>query len=254
MRTWTVSPPPGTALTFSAAADARVHESTPATNYGGSTTLRADGGADPDVESYLRFTVTGISGPVTNVKLRLHTTSSADSASGNGPAVYGTGTSWSETGITWSNRPARTTAARSLAAAPRQLGERRLGPQQTYLEAPAVDFDRAHALPHCRRTRRLRRNGLIVLQLSRPRGHQLRLDEPVTRLALDEAGMCEQRLVKADERLDAADCELVERAQHPPARVVAIDAVNDELGDHRVVQLRDLGTGDNAGVHAHSGA
>jgi hypothetical protein len=25
--------------------------------------------------------------------------------------VYGTGTDWSETGITWSNRPARTTAA-----------------------------------------------------------------------------------------------------------------------------------------------
>ena len=63
------------------------------------------------MESYLKFTVTGVSGPVTNVKLRLHTTSSADSASGNGPAVYGTGTSWTETGITWNNRPARTTGA-----------------------------------------------------------------------------------------------------------------------------------------------
>jgi hypothetical protein len=92
-------------------ADARVLESSPATNYGLSTTLRADGGADPDVESYLQFTVTGVSGPVSNVKLRLHTTSSADSASGNGPAVYRAGTGWSETGITWSNRPARTTAA-----------------------------------------------------------------------------------------------------------------------------------------------
>jgi glucose/arabinose dehydrogenase len=109
--TATYRPSASTSLTFSVAADARVQESTPATNYGLSTTLRADGGADPDVESYLLFTVTGVSGPVTNVKLRLHTTSSADSASGNGPAVYGTGTDWSETGITWSNRPARTTAA-----------------------------------------------------------------------------------------------------------------------------------------------
>jgi glucose/arabinose dehydrogenase/PKD repeat protein len=109
--TATYRPAASTALTFSPAADARVLESSPTTNYGASTTLRADGGADPDVESYLRFTVTGVSGPVTNVKLRLHTTSSADSASGNGPAVYGTATGWTETGITWSNRPARTTAA-----------------------------------------------------------------------------------------------------------------------------------------------
>jgi acid phosphatase type 7 len=98
-------------LTFSPAADGRVLESSPTSNYGTSTTLRADGGTDPDVESYLKFTVTGVSGPVTNVKLRLHTTSNADSASGNGPAVYGTETSWTETGITWSNRPARTTGA-----------------------------------------------------------------------------------------------------------------------------------------------
>jgi len=100
-----------TTLTFLPAADARVQESNPTTNYGTSTTLRADGGVDPDVESYLLFTVTGVSGPVTGVKLRLHTTSSAASASGNGPAAYGTTTGWTETGITWNNRPARTTGA-----------------------------------------------------------------------------------------------------------------------------------------------
>jgi hypothetical protein len=52
--------------------------------------------------------------------------------------------------------------------------------------------------------------------------------------------MREQRLVEADQRLDAVDDELVERAQHPPARVLAVDAVDDELRDHRVVQRRDL--------------
>jgi acid phosphatase type 7 len=100
-----------TSTAFSPTADARVLESSPTSNYGLSPTLGADGGADPDVESYLRFSVTGVSDPVTNVKLRLHTTSNAGSASGNGPAVYSTGTSWTETDIRWSNRPDRTTGA-----------------------------------------------------------------------------------------------------------------------------------------------
>ena len=110
-RAWTVSTTPGTTLTFGADADARVVEASPSTNYGTSTTLRTDGGADPDVESYLRFVVTGLPAGVTSAKLRLHTTSSADSASGNGPAVYGTGSGWTETGLTWSNRTPRTTPA-----------------------------------------------------------------------------------------------------------------------------------------------
>ena len=46
---------------------------TPASNYGTSTTLRTDGGSDPDVETYLRFNVTGVTGPVTSAKLRLRT-------------------------------------------------------------------------------------------------------------------------------------------------------------------------------------
>jgi glucose/arabinose dehydrogenase/PKD repeat protein len=90
-------------LTFAPEADARVEEAQPATNYATSY-LRADGAGDPDVESYLRFQVAGVSGPVQSAKLRLWTTS----ATGNGPAAYSTGNGWSETGITWSNRPART--------------------------------------------------------------------------------------------------------------------------------------------------
>lgn len=101
------SAPPGSTSTFSAAADARVQEANPTTNYGTSSGLRTDGGTDPDVESYLRFAVTGV-GSVTSAKLRVYATT----GSANGPAAYAVAdTTWSETGITWSNRPARSAAA-----------------------------------------------------------------------------------------------------------------------------------------------
>ena len=95
------------AATFAPEADARVQEANPTTNYGSSAYLRADAGADPDVESYLRFAVSGVTGSVARATLRLF----EYNGTGDGPAVYATSNSWSETGITWSNRPARTGAA-----------------------------------------------------------------------------------------------------------------------------------------------
>jgi uncharacterized repeat protein (TIGR01451 family) len=100
-------PPPTTTLTVMPEADARVEEATRSTNYGSSTTLRVDGGSDPDVESYLRFRVSGVTGPIQSAKLRLYATS----GTANGPAAYKTGSSWSETGISWGNRAARTSGA-----------------------------------------------------------------------------------------------------------------------------------------------
>ncbi len=70
--------------------------------------LQADGASDPDIESFIRFTVTGMSGIVQSPRLRVFVTTNG---SANGPAVYSTGTSWTETGITWNNRPARTSGA-----------------------------------------------------------------------------------------------------------------------------------------------
>jgi chitodextrinase len=99
-------PPSTTTMRVPAQADARVAEAAPTTNYG-SSYLRTDGGADPDVESYLSFNVTGISSSVLSAKLRVY----AYTDTGNGPAVYTTSSSWSETGITWNNRPAPTSAA-----------------------------------------------------------------------------------------------------------------------------------------------
>ena len=49
-------------------------------------------------------------------------------------------------------------------------------------------------------------------------------------------GCDEQRAVEAEQRRRAAELELVERAQHPHPRVLAIDAVDDQLRDHRVVE------------------
>lgn len=94
-------------LRFSAVADARVEQANPAGNYGGSTALRTDGGSDPDVETYLRFNVTGVTRPVQSARLRLRTaTGTVD-----GPAVYLTAWTGTESSLTWSNRPARTSAA-----------------------------------------------------------------------------------------------------------------------------------------------
>ena len=93
-------------LRFGAVADARVEQANSGTNYGTSTTLRTDGGSDPDVETYLRFAVTGVTRPIVSARLRLRTvTDTAD-----GPAVHGTDWTGLESALTWSNRPARTSA------------------------------------------------------------------------------------------------------------------------------------------------
>jgi hypothetical protein len=99
---------PTTSLTFITNADAYVNQSNPSTNYGNAATLQVDGASDPDIESFIRFTVTGISGAVQNARLRVYATTNGST---NGPAVYSTGTSWTETGITWNNRPVRTSSA-----------------------------------------------------------------------------------------------------------------------------------------------
>lgn len=98
---------PSNTLKFAAAADARVEEASPTTNYGASTTLRADGGTDPDVQSYLRFVVSGVSGTVLSARLRLYVSAST----ANGPALFAASNDWTETGISWGNRPGPVGAA-----------------------------------------------------------------------------------------------------------------------------------------------
>ena len=79
-------------------------------------------------------------------------------------------------------------------------------------------------------------------------GKLLRFHDAVTRLSCDEARVLEQRPVETEQRRDSADLVLVERAQHPPPRVLAVDAVHDELRDQRVVEADDLAAGRNPRV------
>lgn len=93
--------------TFAVTADARVEAANPSTNFGTSALLRVDGGSDPDVDTYLRFSTTALSGAVQQATLRLYATTDTT----NGPSLYPTATSWSETAITWANRPLSSAAA-----------------------------------------------------------------------------------------------------------------------------------------------
>jgi len=107
--TFTSTAPAQEASTFFVAeADARVRQSDPTTNFGDGTTLRADGASDSGVESFVRFRVADVSGPIQSARLRLYVT---DNGTQDGPAVYATSNSWDEAGITWENRPTPASSA-----------------------------------------------------------------------------------------------------------------------------------------------
>ena len=89
------------AVTFAPVADSYVNESSPTSNYGASTQLRIDG--SPLVNSYLRFDVEGLSGPVTQAKLRIY----ANTSSSTGYEVRSVDDlTWAEMTITYANAPA----------------------------------------------------------------------------------------------------------------------------------------------------
>ena len=95
--TYTASYVPSS-ITFTPAADAFVRKSSPGTNFGKATNIRAFYGAE---RSYLKFNVSGLTGPATDARLRLWVTDGSTS----GITVYRAGTSWTETGVTWLNKP-----------------------------------------------------------------------------------------------------------------------------------------------------
>jgi hypothetical protein len=88
-------------LTFIPVADTYVDSSNPTTNYGSKTTLRADG--SPDVHSYLRFTVTGVSGTITRVRLLIYANSSLSQGLKAEAVADNT---WGELTATYNNAPA----------------------------------------------------------------------------------------------------------------------------------------------------
>jgi hypothetical protein len=94
-------------------ADAYVQDGTAAnTNFGSANTLKVETDSKTNnaknFDSFLRFPISGIAGNVTSVKLRIFAASST--TTGVQTAVYAvSSTTWSETAITWNNKPQRGT-------------------------------------------------------------------------------------------------------------------------------------------------
>jgi hypothetical protein len=95
------APVAATTFTFTPVADAYVIATSPDSNYGTSTSLRVDN--SPITRSYIRFSVSGLSGStVQSAKLRIYATSS----NVTGFTVSGvTDNTWDENTITYSNSP-----------------------------------------------------------------------------------------------------------------------------------------------------
>jgi hypothetical protein len=72
----------------------------PTQSFGSESALRADG--VPRYESFLRFEVSGLSGPVIRARVRLY----AKDATINGPVVYTTDSEWQESTLTFQSMPA----------------------------------------------------------------------------------------------------------------------------------------------------
>src|SRR6476646_109800 len=93
-----------TTSTLVPVADAYVDGAAPAKNFGKTKRLNAD--ASPAREFLMRFDLTRLSGPVQEARLRIHVRNSKGSASAVGGSVARVAnTTWSETGVTYANRP-----------------------------------------------------------------------------------------------------------------------------------------------------
>jgi uncharacterized repeat protein (TIGR02059 family) len=109
----------GGTVTLTPLADAYVKSSAPGTNYGGATSLQLrDGSSDGSAtaRTYLKFDLSGISGTITSVKLRVFVTD-AGTASGGVSATgndFSGGGAWTEGALTWSNAPAPGSVLASL--------------------------------------------------------------------------------------------------------------------------------------------
>ena len=103
----TVSSSGGTTAALPTVADTYVQQGTPTTNYGTATTMLVKNvsGGTTTRYTFLKFDLTSITGPVSNATMTLSgvsTNTTADTV-----AAFGdTGTTWTETGLTYGNMPA----------------------------------------------------------------------------------------------------------------------------------------------------
>lgn len=94
---------------YNVGADSYVRADQPDAGYGSAYTLFT-AASDPEMRIYLRFIVTGLTGPVTSASLRLYSYSS----SSEGIDVHSGGSDWTEAGLTWNNAPSYGTVVGSV--------------------------------------------------------------------------------------------------------------------------------------------
>jgi len=99
---------PTETVTFAPSDDTMVLDDNPNTNYGSLTYVRLRDSATPIYTGYLKFNVTGLTGPVHRASIRLF----ASDGSSDGGSIYtvsndylNTSTPWIENGLTWNNAP-----------------------------------------------------------------------------------------------------------------------------------------------------
>src|SRR5262245_10872122 len=93
--------PPMPSATFSAVADARVNSASPNQNFGGTSTFRARLTSTAADQSYLRFQVGALSGPIVRAVVRFYVTD--PSVEGGALSVAPGG--WDAATLTWANAP-----------------------------------------------------------------------------------------------------------------------------------------------------
>jgi len=100
--------------------DTFVKSSSATTNYGTGTTIRQRKTGTETLISYLKFDVSGLTGPAQSAKLRLYVTDTSN----DGGGIYvvsnnylGTSTAWTQTGLKWNNAPAISGTALSIVGA-----------------------------------------------------------------------------------------------------------------------------------------
>ena len=103
----TATPTPSPPSPLSPLADARVRSSSGTSNYGTDTDIRTRlSSSSSNYESYLKFNLSGVSGGITKATLRLYGRLSGTSSSGIPVSIFAvSSTTWTETGITWNNKP-----------------------------------------------------------------------------------------------------------------------------------------------------
>lgn len=96
-------------VTFTPISDAQVKSDSATTNYGTLATLRLRGNSTTMYRTYLKFNVSGLSGPIQSAKVRLF---AVTQNSNDGGGIYlvnnnylNTTTPWSETALIWNNAP-----------------------------------------------------------------------------------------------------------------------------------------------------